>query len=88
VHAAPETGEHDAAHDAHDGSTPLEDGVHVASCDALRPGAAVSPAMAAAAVLTPVFVTPRDGGAMRTSTEVPAPTGSPPLYIAHRALLI
>lgn len=75
------------SHDGHDHSD--ADGSHVASCEALRPAAAPD-ASALSPVMLPYLVAspgPVSEFSERAS-DAPAPSSSPPLYLAHRALLI
>jgi hypothetical protein len=77
-HDAPTAGHHDADGDA----------VHAASCDVVRPGtiAAGVPSVAAVPLYRDAVVRFLRGP--RLALEAPQPTGSPPLYLVHRVLLI
>ena len=88
VHATPvgATG-HDHTEPASD-DHPAADGVHAASCEALRPAATVPAAACLASApssTVPVDIAP---GAVDRAANRPSPASSPPLYLAHRALLI
>jgi hypothetical protein len=82
--AAGHHGHDQPAHDHPD----RPDGAHVASCDALRPQSSAQ----AAPLLVPIVSLGGWEGLVSPVTapryEVPAPTSSPPLYLAHRTLLI
>ena len=86
VHATPVASGH--AHEHPAGDHPSSDGVHAASCEALRPvPAAPGPVLSVGARSIDVL----DGivpVATDHASDTPTPTSSPPLYIAHRALLI
>jgi hypothetical protein len=88
THAAPVAESHDhdaAAHDHHD--VPA-DAVHAASCDVLRP-ATIVPAPPVLAAMVMLVVPTRSARALvHRAIDTPPPTASPPLYLAHRALLI
>lgn len=66
-------------HDAADG-----DG----SCEALRPGAAVPATTVLIAMPSSAAAAPTAYRVIDRVSEAPDPTSSPPLYLAHRALLI
>jgi hypothetical protein len=81
-------GQHDHEPPAH-GHPDVPDGVHVASCEALRSASAphASPLQVAAVVpVTRLVEVVSSVGPARW--EVPAPMSPPPLYLAHRTLLI
>jgi hypothetical protein len=87
AHAAT-MGHHDHGQPAHD-HPDGPDGAHIASCDAVR-----SPSATQVAPL-PIAVVSMGGleGIVRRlvnkpPSEVAVPTSSPPLYLAHRSLLI
>ena len=86
VHAAPGASGH--AHEHPMGDHPSSDGVHAASCEALRPApAAPAPVLLIGARSIDVL----DGiapVATDHASDTPTPTSSPPRYLAHRALLI
>jgi hypothetical protein len=86
VHATPGSNGH--GHEQPASDHPSSDGVHAASCEALR-SAPVSGALPlivhapSAAVLSGLTSTGLGRPAEKTT-----PTSSPPLYLTHRALLI
>jgi hypothetical protein len=88
VHAATPSSHHPSAapeshHEHSDG-----DGVHAASCEAIRSGAANAgtPTLVATSPRPPAFDNVVDTP-LRVAESAP-PTSSPPLYLTHRALLI
>ena len=85
VHAAPIANGH--AHQEPAGDHPSSDGVHAASCEALRPATAVPAALLLGGRTIDVLNGVAPDEADRASVT-PTPTSSPPLYLTHRALLI
>ena len=86
VHAMPAANGH--THDEPAGDH--EDGVHAASCEALRSTSA-APVPLALAGTTTRWADPLPGGiprALEHLLERPTPASSPPLYLAHHAFLI
>lgn len=85
VHATP--GENSHGHEE-PASGHASDGIHAASCEALRPasvpGAPLLIAHAPSTTVRGVLVPASLGRPAGT----PTPTASPPLYLTHRALLI
>jgi hypothetical protein len=88
VHATPaaEADHHGApVGDHHDAPG---DGLHVASCDVVRPETITAGAPSVATVPAYRDVVVRAVRGFRLALEAPQPTGSPPLYLVHRVLLI
>jgi hypothetical protein len=87
VHAAPGTEAHDHKKPVSDDHDPTA-GADAASCEAVR-----TPTVAAA---VPILVASSSiavlgaivHGVIDRASDSPVPTSSPPLYLAHRALLI
>jgi hypothetical protein len=86
VHATPAANGH--RHEEPTSDHPSSDGFHAASCEALRPASvSAAPLLIVRAPSTEVLGVLAPVGLSRAA-DTPPPTSSPPLYLAHRALLI
>jgi hypothetical protein len=85
VHATPAANGHGHEEPA---SNHASDGMHAASCEALRPApVSAAPPLIVDAPLAAVLSGLAPAGVGRPA-DTPTPAFSPPLYLAHRALLI
>jgi hypothetical protein len=87
LHATPVMDTHDhpqSAPDHHDAADGYGDG----SCEALRPGTAASATTVLIAMPSSAAAAPTAYVVIDRVGEAPDPASSPPLYLAHRALLI
>jgi hypothetical protein len=83
AHAAPNIAADHHERSVADDRAPDGDGVHTASCKALRPATVVAAGLTRAVVASAIL-----SCRVVARAAEPAPCESPPLYLAHRALLI
>jgi len=86
VHATPASHGHGHEEPASDHQS--SDGVHTASCEALRPASVSGAALLIVHTPVPSVLTRPEPAGLGRPADTPSPSASPPLYLTHRALLI